>query len=294
MNAPLDWVDYPDPAPRVLVVALEGWIDAGAGAATAMSTIAQATNARTIATFDPDTFLDFRARRPVLQLRDGIVEEMTWPTIELKLGADPHGAEVLLLSGSEPDSQWHQFVDVAAGAAMELGARLCLGLGAYPFAAPHTRPSLVACTAWTPELAESSGLLRNSVDVPSGAQAALEAGMHRRGIAATGLWAQVPHYASAMPSPGAALALVETVARLGELTLDATELRDAAETQRLRLDELVAQSAEHVAMVHQLEAGYDAATSTEGDGPLSPPGVPLPSGDELAAELERFLRDQGR
>jgi predicted ATP-grasp superfamily ATP-dependent carboligase len=184
---------------------------------------------------------------------------------------------------------WQQFTDEVVGLALDFGARMCVGLGAYPFAAPHTRSPRVACTASTPSLADG-GFLRASLDFPGGIQAAVEQGCHSRGIGSVGLWAQIPHYLPpAMPFPAGSVALIEALARIGELSLPFGDLPGRAEATRNRLDELIAQNPEHVAMLHQLETAYE-----EAETPRSFAAEDLPTGDELVAELEQFLRDQRR
>jgi hypothetical protein len=147
-------------------------------------------------------------------------------------------------------------------------------------------------SAASAELAASLPYGRNSVDVPAGIQAALEHGCQERGVPALGLWSQVPHYVANFPYPAASAALLDGLAHTAGLDLDTAQLREAAAAHRRQVDELVAGNAEHLEMVRQLEATYDAETATD-QGPLAPGGN-LPSGDELAAELERFLREQGR
>lgn len=287
---PLPYVQHHEPEldSPVLVVALDGWIDAGLGASTAMAALKEQLQPRLVATFDPDVFIDYRARRPVMHLRDGVNTAITWPSIELFSAQDPTGKDVLLLAGHEPDSEWRRFVEVTTALAIGFGARLMVGLGAYPIAVPHTRPSLLSVSASTSELVERLGYLHNSLDVPAGVQAAIERAFADKGLPSIGLWAQVAHYASAMPYPMASLALVEGLSSVADLTLSLESLQEAAEAQRMRIDELVANNPENVGLVRQLEAQWDTEVSR------MTPGGNLPSGDQLAAELERFLRDQGR
>ena len=189
--------------------------------------------------------------------------------------------------GDEPDRLWHRFVDEVVTLALDLGVRLCVGLGAYPFAAPHTRPPRVACTASTPRLAEGT-FLRASLEFPGGIQAAIEQECDRRGIPALGLWAQIPHYLpTKMPFPGGSLALLEGLNLVADLHLPLGDLPRRTEATRARLDELIAQNPEHGTMLHQLEVAWD---SSEVEQPMSMGDIP--SGDELVAELEEFLRDQ--
>lgn len=280
-------IDRPDLDSPVLVMALEGWIDAGLGAATAAEVMLDALDTVTVARFDTDELLDYRARRPTVHMIDGVQKGLTWPSLELQAATDLEGNELLLLVGTEPDRAWHRFVDEIVELALDFDVRMCVGLGAYPAPAPHTRPARVACTASTPSLAET-GFLRATLDFPGGAQAAVEQACDGRGIPALGIWGQVPHYAAAMHYPAASLALLESLATVARLSLPYGDLPNQAQSVRQRLDELVAQNPEHETMVRQLEVAYEKVDIDA--GPLSE--VSLPTGDELAAELERFLRDQ--
>jgi proteasome assembly chaperone (PAC2) family protein len=260
-------------------VVLEGWIDAGFGAATAARALLDGMPTRSIVSFDVDVLVDHRSRRPVLHLVDGVIDRLVYPTLELRAGKDPAGRDLLLLTGAEPDVRWRAFTDAVATIATDLGVRLVAGLGAYPAPVPHTRPSRLAATVTTEELAHGRGFVRATLDVPAGAQAAVEQRCGDAGIPSIGLWAQVPHYAAAMPYPAAAALLVDGLADLAGLDLDAGRLHDAAGATRTRLDALIANSDEHQQLVHQLETAWDEEQE-------------LPSGDELAAELQRFLRER--
>jgi PAC2 family len=280
-------IEQPDLDDPVLVLAVEGWIDAGLAAATTADVLSDQLDTITVVRFSTDDLLDYRARRPIAHLENGVLRGLTWPSLELRAAVDLEGKELLLLMGAEPDRLWQQFTDEVVGLALDFGARMCVGLGAYPFAAPHTRPSRVACTASTPGLADG-GFLRASLDFPGGIQAAVEQGCHSRGIGSVGLWAQIPHYLPpAMPFPAGSVALIEALARIGELSLPFGDLPGRADATRNRLDELIAQNPEHVAMLHQLETAYE-----EAEAPQSFALEDLPTGDELVAELEQFLRDQ--
>lgn len=289
--------DWPELNAPVLIVQLNGFIDAGNGGGATMALLDGSLNAKTIVTFDPDLFLDFRARRPVMQLREGVNTGLVWPDVVLKHGRDKNGTDILLLTGHEPDMNWHRFVDAVTGLAAGYGVRLMIGLGAYPIAVPHTRASRLSVSASSAELAARVGHQRDSLDAPGGVTSALEVGLASSGIPTIGLWAQVPHYVSASPYPGAVLALAEGVHDLTSVALDLHAVRAEEREHRNRLDQLVASNPEHLEMLHQLEKGWDSAfgdTGDDGDRPALDADGPLPSGDELAAELEKFLRDQGR
>jgi predicted ATP-grasp superfamily ATP-dependent carboligase len=271
----------------MLVIALEGWIDSGAAATTALNTLLAAMPHEGVATFDADALIDHRARRPVLRIVNGVSTELRWPQIELNVATNRTGRSVAILSGPEPDMRWHQFVAEVVTLASRLGVELVVGLGGFPAPVPHTRPVRLTATATTAELARRIGFLPATIDVPSGVQGALEYAFGRAGVPAVGLWARVPHYASAMPYPAASAALLDELARLADLEIDTSALHASAAVTRQQIDQLIAGSEEHVAMVRQLEAQHDSEvgmSSTEfGD---------LPSGDEIAAELERFLRGE--
>jgi proteasome assembly chaperone (PAC2) family protein len=284
-------IEHPDLESPVMVVVLDGWIDAGLGATNALAALLSSLDATTVATFDSDALLDHRARRPIMHIVDGISTGLTWPSIELRAASDHNGNDMLLLIGAEPDHEWRAFSRAAVDLALEFGTRMTVGLGAYPAPVPHTRPAGMAIASASPELAARAGSVRSTIDVPAGVQAAIERRSVEMGIPAIGLWAQVPHYAATMPYPAASAALLDGLADLTGLALDSERLHEEARATRVRIDELIADNTEHQHMVRMLEAQADKA-ARETDGPrLS--DSPLPSGDELAAELERYLRDQG-
>ncbi len=285
-----------------LVVMLTGWIDASGAAAAAMAILELETGAETIAVFDGDSFIDYRARRPTMELRDGVNTRLGWPDIEVKAGVDADGRDVLLLTGPEPDMAWRRFGREVASLGQRLGVHRMVALGAYPFATPHTRESRLSMSAPSAELVRSLPLLKNSVDVPAGVAAVLEHAFHDVAIDALGLWVQVPHYVASMAYPAASVSLLTGLAAFGSVRVDAAVARQETIIQRERLDELVAANEEHGAMVRQLESMYDTApdqTETSfGHVDASSSSSPLtasqiPTADELGAEFEQFLRDQG-
>jgi predicted ATP-grasp superfamily ATP-dependent carboligase len=272
----------------VLVVGLEGWVDAGLGAATAIASVLARGNDDLVATFDSDHFLDQRARRPVVHLVDGVNTEITWPQTQLRAGVDQAGNDVLCLVGPEPDFHWRGFVDAVIELARRFGVRLVVGLGAFPAPAPHTRPVRLVATAppTSAELIDRIGRTQGELEVPAGVSSALEIGFGEIGVPVVTLWARVPHYVAAMSFPEASAALVEGLASIAGLRLDSSELRRAADSSRRQVDEVIAGNREHVEMVRRLEQAIDVS---EGNTL----GVDtLPSGDELAAEFEKFLRGE--
>jgi predicted ATP-grasp superfamily ATP-dependent carboligase len=274
------------PVSPVLVVHLEGWIDAGLGGGAAMASLFEGTSPEPVAVFDGDELIDYRARRPTLRISDGVNAGLTWHQPRMFLNTDRADNDILLLVGPEPDMRWHAFVDDVVELSRELGVRLCVGLGAFPAPVPHTRPVRIASTATEEELAARTGFVTGTIEVPSSITGALERGFRKAGIPAIGLWARVPHYVAAMPYPAASSALIATLCSIGGLTLDTATLDTAADVTQRRVEELIANSEEHTQMVAQLEATVD---TSEGN-PLNLGQIP--SGDEIAAELERFLQGE--
>lgn len=283
---------HPDLDSPVLVVALEGWIDAGGAAARAAESIVGQCDTTHVATFDADALLDFRARRPVLHLVDGVNTGLTWSSTELHAATTRDGTDLLLLTGVEPDHAWNAFADAVMGLALDFGCRMLVGLGAYPAAAPHTRPVLLSATASTEELAASLGFVRGTLDVPAGIEAVLEQRFAAVGLPAVGIWAQVPHYVSAMRYPAAAARLVEGVNQVAGSSLSVEDISDDIVDMQARIDQLVEPNPQHAAMIRQLERAYDESLEAMAGGDTGL-GPDLPSGDDLAEELQRFLREQG-
>ena len=272
----------------VLVVCLEGWVDAGLGATTALAALLGSGETEPVVTFNGEHFLDQRARRPVARIVNGVTTDLTWPRTVVRQGRDAEGRDILFLVGPEPDFHWRAFTDAVVGLARSWRVRLVVGLGAFPAPAPHTRPIRLAATAPSESsyLIERVGIVQGELEVPAGVMAALEVAFGQAGTPAVSLWARVPHYVAGMPFPEASAVLVEGLADIAGLTLDSTALRRAADSSRRQVDELIAGSSEHEAMVRKLEESIDAS---EGN----PMGVEeVPTGDEIAAELERFLRGE--
>jgi hypothetical protein len=270
----------------VLVTSLEGWVDAGLGAANAILNILGSVETEPLATFDTDALIDYRARRPVARIVEGVNTGLKWQQLQLRAGRDAAGNDMAFLVGPEPDFRWHEFLANVAGLSEQIGVRLAVGLGAFPAPAPHTRPVRLAATATSAELASRVGFVNGTLEVPAGIESALERELDAAGIPAIGLWARVPHYVSAMAFPAASAALVEGLCAVAGLSLDSSALRSAGDETLRKVDKLIADSQEHTAMVRQLESTIDAA---EGN-PLNLGEVP--TGDEIAAELERYLRGE--
>ena len=273
----------PDLLDPVLIVQLDGWIDAGGSAAEAMRRIRDATEPTVVARFDTEWLIDHRARRPTMHIIEGVNTGLEWPVIEIATSRDRNDHDLLLLHGAEPDHNWRTFVDTVVEFAVDRGVTRMIGLGAYPAAVPHTRPSRLSVTASTTELAGDGDYANASLDVPGGVESALEIALARAGIPTVGLWAQVPHYISTSPYPEASRALIEGLKDAVGIDVDAGPLAERAVIARGRLDELIADEDSHQEMVAELERRHDEAAGAQDE---------IPSTEDLAAQVEQFLREQ--
>lgn len=272
--------DLPDLRDAVLIASFDGWVDAAECASRAVGQIAGA--GRVVATFDPDAVFDYRSRRPVLDVQDGRLSELSWPELAVR-HARIGTRDLLIFSGAEPDLRWQELASDAVALVRQLGVSEWISLGAVPGAVAHTRPVPVMVTA------SRDGLLRNDetpgpeglLRVPSAALSVLEMAVTAAGTPAVGFYAQVPPYASI----GYAAASIALLARLShhlDVRLDPDELLEEEGEQRARYDAAVAGDAMLRETVTRLES---AASDMEAEQ--------LPSGDELAREIERYLRRQG-
>ena len=281
MSDLVEWLDPPDLDAPVLVVSLAGFIDAGAAAELALDHLLQQLVTTPVARFDTDELIDRRARRPVMHLVEGVNTGIEADALDVTAAQDGSGNDLLVLSGPEPDYRWRRFADGVVDLALDLGVRLVCGIGAYPAPAPHTRPARVVATATDRDLADRVGHLDGAIDVPARALASIERACAERGLPAVGLWGQVPHYVAAMPYPAAAIAILDKLAEIGGLDLSSASLAPMVGPSIERIDQAVADNAEAAQVIGQLERYVDALEAGRGDE--------LPSGDELADEIQRFL-----
>ncbi|MBC49544.1 MAG: hypothetical protein CMF24_07460 [Ilumatobacter sp.] len=292
-NTDIEWLTAePMLHEPILIVMMTGWIDAAGAAAAAAQVVADDCGTTPIARFDDDTFIDYRARRPTMELRDGVNTNLRWNHIELLAGRSPEGRDVLVLMGPEPDMNWRRFSNAIGDIAVELGVTHMIGFGAYPFAAPHTRTPRLSCSSPSVDVLANVPFARSSVDVPAGMAAALEHTMHDRKIPALGIWAQVPHYVSSMTYPASSVALLDGLAEATGVRIAGASLRNEIDIQRERIDQMVADNVDHQLMVTQLESLHDAAVEDDADAADAAAEMRLKSGDEIAAEIQEFLRDQ--
>ncbi len=266
----------------MLVAAFRGWNDGAQGASLAAGYLAQAWGARRFADLDPEEFYDFQATRPHVALEEGYTRRIDWPE-NVFYHAELPGLDrdVVLLLGIEPNLRWRTFSDEVVSLARELQIELVVTLGALLADVPHTRPVPVTGSATDPELVEELGLSASRYEGPTGIVGVVHDSCRQASLPSASLWAAVPHYASLAASPKAALALCGRLAALLSTTIDLTELERAAEAYEQQVSEAVAQDEETEAYVQELERRRD----TLGDE------LDVPSGDTLAAELTRFLRE---
>ena len=260
-----------------MLVALDGWVDAGSAATNAVERVA--AGGTVIGEFDTDVLFDYRARRPALEIRDGRARTLTWS--KLTISRTTYGArDVLVLTGAEPDFRWRELSRELVALAQRLGIVQWISLGAIPAAVPHTRPVPILGTSSKPGLlkgdvqAGPTGTLR----VPAACISVLDVAMSKAGIPAVGYFAQIPHYVSG-PYATAALALLEAANRHLEIEVPPGPLANEAMRLRQQLDTATAADEDTRKYVERLEAMTDEAR--------------LPEGDDLIADIERFLRERG-
>ena len=267
----------------VLVAAFEGWNDAADAASSAARYLRDRWSARPFADIDPEEFYDFSSTRPHVRLVDGITRQIDWPSNELSAAELPGTSrDVVVLLGTEPQLRWRTFASEVVGLAGELKIELVVILGALLADVPHTRPVRVTGTAADDELVRRLDLAHSSYEGPTGIVGVLHDAFRRAELPSASLWAAVPHYVAATPSPKASLALIRRTTRLLSTSVATDELESAAADYERQVSEVVASDEDVSAYVSRLEASID-------EGDLA--DMEMPSGDALAAELERFLRD---
>ena len=267
----------------VLVAAFRGWNDGAQAASLAAGYLAKTWGAEEFADVDPEQFFDFQATRPHVSLEEGLTRRIDWPETAF-YHARPDGLDhdVVLLLGIEPNLRWRSFTGLVVGLAEELGVELAITLGALLADVPHTRPAPVTGSATDGELVERLGLSASRYEGPTGIVGVLHDACRAAGIPSASLWAAVPHYVSLTPSPRAAVALCERLGGLLGVPIDVDELEEAARSYEHQVSEAVASDEETAAYVEELERRADTLEET----------TELPSGDALAAELTRFLRER--
>lgn len=276
----------------VLLVGLDGFVDAGNAAQLAVSALREGRAEQPVARFDADQLVDYRSRRPPLQFDTDHWAGYRAPALDLVALADTAGTEYLLLAGPEPDTQWERFVTAVEQLVRRLGVRLVVNMAAIPLAVPHTRPIGVTAHGTRPELTEGHEAWFTTAEVPGSAAGLLEYRFGERGLDAMGFAVHVPHYLARLDYPQAGRVLLDHVGLAAGLYLPTETLSKAAERAETAIAEQVAGSEEIAQVVAALERQYDAVAAGRGERPAGGLGGELPSADELAAEVERFLADQ--
>ena len=267
----------------VLVAAFRGWNDGGQGATLAAGYLAKQWEAERFAEIDPENFYDFQATRPHVSLEEGMTRKLDWPENGFFHAEIPGtGRDAVILLGTEPNLRWKSFAQLVLGLGQDLGVERVVTFGSLLADVPHTRPAPVTAAATDESLMDELGLEPSRYEGPTGIVGVLLDSSRRAGITSLSLWAAVPHYVSLAPSPRAALALVRRFGELMSIDVDVDELEQAANEYSEQVSEAVSADADTAAYVEELERRVDMLTAEES----------LPSGDTLAAELSRFLRER--
>jgi proteasome assembly chaperone (PAC2) family protein len=267
----------------VLVTAFRGWNDGGQGASLAAGYLAKTWGASRFADIDPEEFYDFQVSRPHVSLVEGVTRKLEWPENAFYHAHVPEiERDVVLLLGIEPNTRWRRFTEVIVGLSLDLQIELVVSLGSLLADVPHTRPSPVTGSATEERLIEEYGLQGSRYEGPTGIVGVLHDACRNAGLASVSLWAAVPHYVSLAPSPRAALALCQRLADLLGTSVEAEELEQAVDAYSEQVTEAVAADPDTQAYVEQLEQRADELG----------PQFDVPSGDTIAAELTRYLRER--
>jgi proteasome assembly chaperone (PAC2) family protein len=285
MDALVWEAEPPELRSPVLISAFAGWNDAAGAATTALTTAAESLDAELIAQIDPEEFFDFQANRPTIRMTEGQTREIEWPGNVL-LAATPAGAErdLILLAGTEPNLRWRTFGDGIAEIAESLGIEMVVTLGALIADVAHTLPVPITGLASNEQLVEQLDLSRSNYEGPTGVVGVLHDACRRRGIPSASLWAAVPHYVAAVPNPKAALALLRRLEGLVGVAVEASDLEEETESYESQVSRAVAANPEIEELVKRLEEEQAERLDVEED---------VPSGEALARDFERYLRQHG-
>jgi proteasome assembly chaperone (PAC2) family protein len=285
---PLVWDRRPDGlrAPA-LVCAFKGWNDAGDAASAAVQFLGASHSATRFAQIDPEDFYDFQATRPRIKLDESNTRELTWPNVEVYEARVPRAPrDLVLLTGPEPSMRWRTFCAAVVELAEALGVQMVVTVGALLADVPHSRPVSITGLSSDDALTAHLGLNRSSYEGPTGITGVLWQACAEAGLPSASLWAAVPHYVAAAPNPKAALALVRKLEGLVGVTVDASELEGAAADYERQVSLAVQSDPDVQAFVERLERAAE-----EEDEDRDP--TELPSGDVIAREFQRFLRQRG-
>ena len=303
------WSAQPELRRPALIAAFSGWNDAADAATDAIRWLARTATARQFASLDPEEYIDFQASRPTVELVDGVVRTVTWPTLTFSAGSLPAGGrDLVLLLGVEPNLRWRAFCDDVINVARTTGCELIVTIGALLGDTPHTRDIQCTGSATDEVLAARLGMQRSRYEGPTGIVGVLHDAVRRANFPSASVWAPVPHYVATPPNPKGTRALLDKLRQLLDLNLDLTDLDIAASAWERSVSEVVAGDADVSSYVDRLERRFDQAAaepawldtddeiaSVDDDDEDDEDWFDeddLPSGEALAEDFERYLRDQ--
>ncbi|MGI9157513.1 MAG: proteasome assembly chaperone family protein [Marmoricola sp.] len=274
----------------VLVVVLEGFLDAGNASALAVEHLNREGAGRVVASFEVDEFYDYRARRPPMTFVENRYADYEAPRLVVRVMTDAEGTPYLLMTGPEPDIRWEAFSLAVRQVVEHFGVQLVASLGSVPMAVPHTRPVQLTNHGTDEALLVQENVWRGEIRVPASAQALLELRLGEWGHDAFGFVAHIPHYVAQLGYPLASVTMLESLGSSTGLTWELAELREAGARQAGEIESQISESEEVRAVVQGLEQQYDAFhRAAESDDNLLAEGEAMPSGDEIGAQFEQFL-----
>lgn len=286
----MEILEIPELRNPIMIIAFGGWSDAGEAATGSITHLLSSLNGdnsspevspNLMAEIDSEDFYDFQVNRPLIFVDDSMIRNLTWPGVQIFGQRNPYGdRDFILVRGVEPSMRWRTFANELLDLAEDCEVELVLTLGSMLADTPHARPIPVASTGAHPEIAARLGVEVSRYEGPTGILAVIQDGCVRRGLDAVALWAAIPHYASASPSPKATLALINGIEDLLEITLPQGELPELSTQWENSINEMAKEDSDLEEYIKALEESKDANEIAED------------SGEELAREVERFLRRQ--
>lgn len=282
-NELFEWIGEPVDGPMPFVMLTDGWIEASEAMARVHETITHQADLTPIIEFDVDRLLDQRARRPIMNVVDGVMQELQWPKLLISVGTDANDRPFLYMHGPEPDFNWRPFAAATALAIESIGATTMFTICAYPVPAPHTRDVRISSTSTCPDLIKTREHQTGTLTVPVGVQMAVSTELRENGVHSLGLFAQVPYYISTSPWPQASIGLLTNLEEVAGLRFDLTSLQAQVPEATAAVESMLEDAPGLRDIVAELEQRYDDIKRIE--------ETELPTGDELEEELQQFLRD---
>ncbi|MGL4173303.1 MAG: PAC2 family protein [Actinomycetota bacterium] len=275
----IELAPWPELKEPVMIAAFEGWNDAGEAASSVVNHLARQWDAEPFAALDPEEYYDFQVNRPTVGRDKMGTRRVTWPTTRLlRARIESSGRDVLLVDGIEPSIRWRSYVIELLESADRLGVTGLVTIGALLADVPHTRPIPVSCTSEHPTMLAQQGIERSTYEGPTGIVGVLADAAHQAQLPAVSMWAAVPHYAGASPSPKAMVALLRRLEDLLGTAMPLADLVDQSYAWERGVDELADGDVEVAEYVRALEQAKD---TTE---------LPEASGEAIAKEFEQYLR----